>query len=355
MRAKLITNRCDWATDPDRFNEALFGLVLAITYRALKFGEVPYNYVGNTNTKWRESMIFRSYLIGVFLVVIVMLSYHLVYAFGDEAMFLKASSGTFNHPHDLTLDPSSQYLYVADVGSHVVKVLDPFSLKILGVIGKGELSAPHDVAFDRMGRLLVADSGNDRIVIYKVNGVNATYEGELSSNLGSPEGVTSDSRGVIYVTNARLHNVVMFKGGKSIGVLGSHGAGARQFVRPHDIELSYDSQLYVADPGNNRIQVVSPSLDVLGTFEGDRTDFHEPKYIAIDEGNWLYVADQYNHQVKVFNEARKYLATIGTGKAGQEIDQLNGPEGVEARSGQIWIADTHNDRIVLYKWKMFEP
>ena len=288
----------------------------------------------------------------LFLIAIAMLSPHLLYAAGDEAIFLKVSSGKFDHPHDLTLGPGDQYLYVADLGNHVVKVLDPFSLKTLGVIGKGELTAPHDVAFDRMGRLLVADSGNDRIAIYKVNGVNATYEAELRGGLGSPEGVTSDSRGVIYVTNAGLHNVLAFKGGKKVDVLGSHGPGARRFVRPHDIELSHDGRLYVGDPGNNRIQILSPSLDVVGTFRGDGDDFHEPKYLAIDEGDWLYVADQFNHQVKIFNRARKSIATIGTGKAGKKIGQLNGPEGVEARIGHIWISDTHNDRIVLYKWKL---
>ena len=86
-------------------------------------------------------MILRSRAISVLLVGMVMLSHHLVYAVGDEAMFLKASSGKFDHPHDLTLGPSSQYLYVADMGNHVVKVLDPFSLKTLGVIGQGELAA----------------------------------------------------------------------------------------------------------------------------------------------------------------------------------------------------------------------
>ena len=291
-------------------------------------------------------------ILGIFLIAIAMLSPHLLYAAGDKAIFLKASSGKFDHPHDLTLGPSSQYLYVADMGHHVVKVLDPFSLKTLGVIGEGELAAPHDVAFDRVGRLLVADSGNDRIAIYKVNGVNATYEAELRGGLGSPEGVTSDSRGVIYVTNAQLHNVVAFKDGKKVDVLGSHGPGARRFIRPHDIEFSHHGQLYVGDPGNNRIQILSPRLDVVGTFRGDGADFHEPKYIAVDEGDWLYVADQFNHQVKIFNRARKSIATIGTGKAGRGIGQLNGPEGVEARIGHIWIADTHNDRIVLYKWKL---
>ncbi len=166
--------------------------------------------------------------------------------------------------------------------------------------------------------------------------------------------MTSDSRGVIYVTNAGLHNVLAFKNGKKVDILGSHGPGDRRFVRPHDIELSNDGKLYVGDPGNNRIQILNSSLDVVGTFRGDGADFHEPKYLAIDEGDWLYVADQFNHQVKIFNRARQSITTIGTGKAGKEIGQLNGPEGVEARIGHIWIADTHNDRILLYKWKMPE-
>ena len=300
-------------------------------------------------------MVWGLRMMRLFVVVIVVLSHHLAYAVGDEAVFLKASSGTFHHPHDLTLGPNNQYLYVADVGNHVVKVLDPFSLETIGTIGKGALSAPHDVAFDRRGRLLVADSGNDRVAIYKVHGVNATFEGEIRGSLGSPEGVTSDPSGVLYVTNAGLHNVVAFKDGKKIDVLGSHGPGVRHFIRPHDIELGYHDQLYVGDPGNNRIQILSRNLDVRGTFRGDGSDFHEPKYLAVDEGAWLYVADQLNHQVKVFNEARKAIATIGTGEAGDKDNQLSGPEGVEARIGHIWISDTHNDRIVLYKWKEPEP
>ncbi|HIN33869.1 MAG TPA: hypothetical protein EYM83_08025 [Nitrospirales bacterium] len=349
-RAKTTTNQHSRATDLGQPSAAGVGRGLARCW-ALQFCKLSYNHLDITNTKRREIMRLRSHLISILLVASVMLTPHLLYAVGDEVMFLKVSSGTFDHPHDLALGPSNQYLYVADLGNHVVKVLDPFSLKTLGVIGKGELTAPHDVAFDRMGRLLVADSGNDRIAIYKVDGAKATYEAELRGGLGSPEGVTSDSRGVIYVTNTGLHSVLAFKHGKKINALGSHGPGARRFVRPHDIEFSLDGQLYVSDPGNNRIQILSPSLDVVGTFRGDGADFHEPKYMAIDEGDWLYVADQLNHQVKVFNRFRKSIATIGTGKAGKGSDQLDGPEGVEARIGHIWISDTHNDRIVLYKWK----
>ena len=307
--------------------------------------------------QWRgimRMMRVRGYVAGIVVVVFMLLGHVSTNALGDEVMFLAASSQTFDRPHDLTLGLNNQYLYVADLGNHVVKVLDPFSLRTLGVIGQGELRAPHDVAFDRRGRLLVADSGNDRIAIYTVDGVNATYAGELSSGLGSPEGVTSDPQGIIYVTNAKLHDVVAFEGGTRTGSIGSHGSGAREFIRPHDIELSFDGHLYVGDPGNNRIQILDKTLQVIGAFRGDESAFHEPKYIAVDEGGWLYVADQFNHQVKVFNRMKKSLATIGTGKAGEEVNQLNGPEGVEVRIGHIWISDTHNNRIVLYRWKVPE-
>ena len=89
-------------------------------------------------------------------------------------------------------------------------------------------------------------------------------------------------------------------------------------------------------------------------FGGAGSDFHEPKYLAVDEGDWLYVADQFNHQIKVFDQSRLAIATIGTGKAGKRLGELDGPEGVEAQMGHIWISDTHNNRILLYKWKTSE-
>ncbi len=108
-------------------------------------------------------------------------------------------------------------------------------------------------------------------------------------------------------------------------------------------------RVYAVDPGNDRIQVLSPALGLLGVLAGPPYDFDEPKYLAFDERGWLYVADEHNNQVKIFDENRKPLAVIGSGERGKGPDRLNKPEGVEARGGRVWVSDTYNHRIVLYR------
>lgn len=266
---------------------------------------------------------------------------------GAMLEFVTASESSFSRPHDVTLGPDGRYLYVADLGNDVVKVLDAQSLRTLGAIGKNELAAPHDVAFDAAGRLLVADTGNDRIAIYRVDGVKGSYVGELREGLSSPEGVTTGPGEKVYVTNVRSSEVVVFTQGKRSASRGEHGSGPGQYSSPHDIELGPDNRLYVADPGNNRVQVLNTDLKVLGELT---QDFRDPKYLALDEQGWLYVGDQFNHQVKIFDRDRKLVATIGTGKRGSGIGEFNGLEGVEVKRPYVWVADTYNNRIVLYRW-----
>lgn len=272
-----------------------------------------------------------------------------------SSAFLAESDGSFSRPHDLTLSPDRRLLFVADMGNDEVKVLDPETLAVVGVIGRGELDAPHDVAFDARGRLLVADSGNDRIAIYTVEGARATLVGELRGDLASPEGVAPAAEGRVYVSNARRHDVVMFSAGDVTLRAGRRGDGNNEYVRPHDIRIGGDGEVYVADPGNDRIQILTPELEYTGTLGGPPYDFDEPKYLTTDARGWLYVADEHNNQIKILDTARQLVAAIGTGESGDGPDHLNQPEGVEVWDDLIWISDTYNDRIVLYRLISFEP
>ena len=264
---------------------------------------------------------------------------------GAATEFVGATADVFAHPHDLELDSSGRWLFIADVNHHDVKVIDAQSLEAVAVIGKGELDSPHDVHFDPDGRLLVADSGNDRIVIYEMDGTSARLTGVLADDMRSPEGVTSDAGGHIYVASTGNHKILKFRNGKLLKSIGGRGDGKLEFVRPHDIERGNDGLLYVGDPGNRRIQVLTDSLTYHATIEDRQRPFAEPKYLALD-GDWLFVADQQNNTLRIFDARRKEVASISN--AGNK--PLNYIEGVEVRNGMLWIADTYNDRIVLFRW-----
>jgi len=265
-----------------------------------------------------------------------------------EALFEAASEPVMSRPHDLVLGPDGR-VYVADLGNDRVVVLHPDTLQVLSSFGENELNSPHDVAFDAAGRLMVADTGNDRVVVFDLGGAKPLLVESLSESLSGPEGVSQASDGRIYVVNASSDSISVFQAGKLILVAGEWGSEPRQFDRPHDIHVREDGSVVAADPGNNRLQVLTPELEYIDSLAGLGYDFHEPKYFDIDARGWLFVADEYNHKIKILTPQNELVASIGSGGAGEGPNLFNFPEGVEVRGSQMWVSDTRNHRVVRYR------
>ncbi len=270
------------------------------------------------------------------------------------AVFEAASDATFSRPHDLVLSPDATRLYVSDLGNDAIKVLDPQTLATLGVIGQDEVASPHDVAFDAQGRLLVADTGNDRIAIYEVAGDGGRLVGEIGG-LSKPEGVVAMPDGKVILTNVGFHNVQVYMDGKLMLEAGSYGRDFQSYDRPHDVDVDRQGRIYVSDPGNNRIQRLDQRLELTVSIGGESYDFYEPKYFAIREDGWLFVADEYNHKIKVLDPALNLVFTFGEGKPGLGPNRFNYPEGVEVLGETLWISDTRNGRIVRYRVSGLAP
>jgi len=275
---------------------------------------------------------------------LVLLFYFAVVSAAPE--FVRATPEVFAHPHDLELDPTGRWIFIADVNHHDVKVIDAETLELVKVIGEGQLDSPHDVHFDHDGRLLVADSGNDRIAIYDVDDLNAELVGELNKGMKSPEGVTSAPGGFVFVASTGNHKILKFHNNRLVKKVGGRGDGKLEFVRPHDIELGGDGLLYVGDPGNRRVQVLTDLLTFNANIAHRKQPFDEPKYLALDKNNWLYIADQHNNMLRIFDNRGREVEAIT--QAGDK--HLNYIEGVEVHEGRIWVSDTYNDRIVLFHW-----
>ncbi len=84
---------------------------------------------------------------------------------------------------------------------------------------------------------------------------------------------------------------------------GSHGTGDGQFYYARGVAVDASGNLYVADPGNSRIQVFTGSGTYLtrwGTFGSGDGQFDAPTGVAVDGSGHVYVVDRGNSRIQVF-------------------------------------------------------
>ncbi|MFZ6845926.1 NHL repeat-containing protein [Undibacterium sp. RuTC16W] len=147
------------------------------------------------------------------------------------------------------------------------------------------------------------------------------------------------------------------------GVAGFKDAdfAAARFSDPYGVVIDVAGNTYVSDAGdNNRIRKISAQglvTTLAGGSEGyvngagAAAMFHTPSGLAIDMAGNLLVADTGNNAIRKISPQGVVTTIAGTGVAGFKDGagkeaMFNGPIGVAAdQSGNIYVADTYNDRI----------
>lgn len=122
--------------------------------------------------------------------------------------------------------------------------------------------------------------------------------------------------------------------------------------------------LYIADPGTNRVRKVNTSgviSTVAGTstagFSGDggaatSATLNHPAGVAVDTSGNLYIADTVNQRIRKVNTSGTISTIAGTGTAGFSGDggaatsaNLNYPQSLVASGSDVYVADTFNHRV----------
>ena len=259
-----------------------------------------------------------------------------------EVEFLAASEVELDNPHDLKLSPDGKFLFVSDVGNDRVVVLDPETLELVSEFGSDHQSGTHDIDFDGKGFAYVADTHNNRVTIYEMDGVTAKLVGQISEGIRGPEGVLAHPNGRIYVAGAWSGNVVAYKDGEAVAEL-------KGLSSPHDLERAPGGDIWLADAGNDRMLLLSPELEIKQELKGAPYNFNGVRYQDVLPDGTLIAADKNNHQVKFIGRDGALIHVIGKGRRGKARGELTTPEGVEVMGNTLWIADSGNDRIVKYR------
>lgn len=256
--------------------------------------------------------------------------------------FSGASTVDLENPHDLKLSPDGKYLFVSDVGNNRVAILDPETLNLVAEFGSDHQSGTHDVDFDSRGRVYVADTHNNRVLIYELKGTQATLVDELSDRIRGPEGVLVHPNGRVYVAGAWSGNVVAYENGQVADEL-------QGLSSPHDLELTGNGDIWLSDAGNNRMLLLSAELDVKQEWRGDPYQFNGVRYQDVLPDGTVIAADKNNHVVKIIAADGTLLLVLGSGKPEKGPEKFTTPEGVETRGDTLWLSDSGNDRVVKYR------
>ncbi|WP_316368544.1 NHL repeat-containing protein [Candidatus Thiodiazotropha sp. CDECU1] len=263
-----------------------------------------------------------------------------------SATLVQASRPILSNPHDLKLSPDGSYLFVSDVGNNRIAILDPQTLELIDAFGEDHQSGTHDIDFDSMGRAYVADTHNNRVIIYSISDTNANQVGELSTGIRGPEGVLAHPNGRIYVAGAWSNNLVVFENGVVVDEL-------RGLSSPHDLELAANGlDIWLADAGNDRILLLSSELAVKREWSGDTYNFDGVRYMDLLDDGSLVAADKNNHQIKFITPDGRLGLVLGDGKPGFGANKFTTPEGVEVRGTDLWLSDSGNDRILRYRLRL---
>ena len=259
-----------------------------------------------------------------------------------DTSFVLASDVEMENPHDIKLSLDGELLYVSDVGFNRILVLDSESLAYVGEFGGDHQAGTHDIDFDSRGAAYVADTHNNRVTIYKMEGAHGQLIAEIGEGVRGPEGVLAHPNGRIYVAGAWSGNVVAYENGVAVAALTGLSS-------PHDLEITPDGHIWLADAGNDRMLLLSPELQILEELSGAPYDFNGVRYQDVLPDGTLIAADKNSHTVKFIAPDRELLLVLGTGRPGKGPGEFTTPEGVETRGDTLWISDSGNDRIVKYR------
>ncbi len=303
------------------------------------------------------------------------------------------------NPQAVTVDGLGR-VFVADTDNNRIRRID-IDGTISTVTGDGtanfagdgldatlaEVNAPYGLAIDPLGRVVIADTFDQRIRRIELDGTIDTIAGDGTPNyfgdggpatqaeLQFPVGLAFDAAGRLFVAdvvNERIRRIDLdgtistAAGTGDIGYAGDGGAAAAaMFDSPLGVAVDAQGRLVVDDTRNERVRRVDTTgviATVAGTggfgLGGDggaatSAELANPFGVAVDTAGRGYIADTFHHRIRRVELDGTIVTIAGDGISGYAGDggpatqaELASPDGVAIDAmGRVYIADTYNQRI----------
>jgi len=332
----------------------------------------------------------------------------------------QATSANLDLPSGVALDGAGN-LYIADSAHNMIRKVVAATGVISTIAGNGDasyvgdygpanlatLNTPSGITIDGAGNVYIADTGNNAVrkitfatgIITTVAGDGtAGYNGDnllaTAATLNTPQGVTVDNGGNLYIADTHNHRIrlVTLATGLISTVAGNgatnpatgggtfSGDGGPAVLAglnyPYTVVFDTAGNMYIPDSANNRVRKVSASTKNISTFAGTggggyngdgvaatAAELYYPSGLAFDPASNLYISDTGNNRIRKVSSADSTITTfagngnglfyVGTGNA--TLAGIYSPIGLWFdQKGNLYIADYFDQRIREVQDNFFE-
>ncbi|HNZ28736.1 MAG: Serine/threonine-protein kinase PknD [Candidatus Aerophobetes bacterium ADurb.Bin490] len=305
---------------------------------------------------------------GLIIAVVIILAVIVVAKLkgGDPVKYIKAEkiiefgsagekTGQMNGPRGLAVSKDG-VLYVADLQNNRV---DKFKLngESAGVVGekgekKGQFKEPSGVAVDKDNNLYVADAWNGRIQKFDSKGRFVLEVGGEKAGFYSPRNVAVNDYGMVHVADTGTSRIHRFDtDGNRIGKpFGERGKALGNFQEVFGLAFDSKKRVYVGDPGNMRVAVLSGDLKPEASIRVKGWETAKPMWpmVAVDSRDYLYAVSSGTQEIWVYdtkNPKFKYVGTIKTDSKGKNL--FGNPLGIAIDAqDNIYISEVTKNTII---------
>jgi hypothetical protein len=247
------------------------------------------------------------------------------------------------------------------------------------------LAKPANVAADAAGNIYIADANNHRVRLVDTSGKIITFAGNgvqgflgdggpaTSASLNTPTSVAVHN-GTVYIADSR-NNVIRMVSSGTISTFAGSGVGAGGYSGdggpaiaallncPRGVAVDANGDLFIADTKNHVVRrVVGGTITTLAGngqqgFKGDNgpaiaASLDTPTSIALDLSGNVFIADTHNQRIRLVTGGNisTFAGNGALGFLGEGTPAINAafdhPLGVAADgTGNVYIADSNNQRV----------
>ncbi|XP_059060932.1 RING finger protein nhl-1-like [Achroia grisella] len=273
-------------------------------------------------------------------------------------------------PCGVGIGPWNGHLYVCDVDTHSVLVVERSQAKVVMRLVYSEMLCPVQIAFLKsLGEIYITDKWKHCVHVFSKDGEYLRSLGQKGSRDGlfrSPEGIATDNVNLhIYVVDTGNDRVQIIQpDGKfvdQIGVSTKQQVSAiaawevitvmsTEFNAPTSIAVTND-RIIILDSGNRRVKIYNKQdkskIHEFGSIGQRKGQFRQAEVLAVDPMGFILVGDSGNCRVQVFKPNGTVVRVFGG--YGTELGKFGWISGIHVtKQLDVIVSDSKNRNVNFF-------